>query len=133
MVKDLSNIDSSCTPNYIYTLKITYEVDESESLRVCLRKGISVHCAMSKEGRFETGHSANEVMGKTSNESISARELIVMVLLEDVFGGVAVIFTLISARKPSVALNPLTPTVILWFTASFVLARYPVKYCISLW
>ena len=49
------------------------------------------------------------------------------------FGGVAVIFTLISARKPSEALNPLTPTVILWFMASFVLGRYPVKYCISLW
>jgi hypothetical protein len=35
MVKDLSNMNSSSTPDYIYILKITYEVDdESESLRV---------------------------------------------------------------------------------------------------
>jgi len=74
MVKDLSNMDSSCTPDYIYTLKITYEVDdESESLRVYLRFGIYVCRAMSKKGRFEIGHSASEAIGKRSNESISAR------------------------------------------------------------
>ena len=45
-----------------------------------LRKGISVRCSMpSKEGRFKNGHSASKAMGKRSNESISARELIAMV------------------------------------------------------
>jgi transketolase C-terminal domain/subunit len=86
MVKDLGNMNSSCTPDYIYTLNITYEVDdESGSLRVYLRFGRSVCCAMSKEGRFEIGHSASEAKGKRSNESISARGLIAMVLLEDLW------------------------------------------------
>ena len=69
---------------------------------------------MSKERRFENGRSADEAMGKGSNESISARGLIAMVLLEDLwrrggyyrgeakgirFGGVTVIFKLISRSR----------------------------------
>jgi len=104
---------------------------------------------MSKEGRLEIGHSASEAIRRRGNKSISAKVLNAMVLKTYeggyygdkakgkngayVFGRVAVIFTLISARKPSKALTPVTLTVILWFMPSFVLAaRYPVKYCMSL-
>lgn len=37
------------------------------------------------ERRFEIGHSASEAIGKRSNESISARELTAIVLLEDLW------------------------------------------------
>ena len=73
----------------------------------------------SKEGRFENGHSASKAMSKRSNESISARGLIAIVqrsILEALkiygegaitrvrrrkydFGGVAVIFKLISRSR----------------------------------